>query len=99
VVDTIATHVAAHLALPAGWHPSRSLISAFGDADASQVGAAVDLIRRAAARIEAYVFVGPCHAGAGPFPVPLHARTRATLGRLPRRGAQLTMPVGVRNEG
>jgi hypothetical protein len=58
VVDTIAARVAAHLGLPAGWSPSGSLISAFGEAGASRVGAAADLIRRVSARIEAYVFIG-----------------------------------------
>jgi hypothetical protein len=57
VVDTIAARVAAHLGLPEGWCPSTSLVSAFGDAGASRVGAAADLIRRVSARIEAHVFV------------------------------------------
>lgn len=57
VVDTIAARVAAHLGLPAGWSPSESLISAFGEAGASRVGPAADLVRRVSARIEAHAFV------------------------------------------
>jgi hypothetical protein len=57
VVDTIASRVAARLGLPAAWRPSTSFISAFGDTGASRVGAAADLVRRASARIEAYILV------------------------------------------